>query len=352
MTRTEGMAWGVAVLAGLGVLGGLVWRPHAVYGPWLAACAAWLGWPLGSMALILVHALTGGRWGEILRPALRAGVATLPLGVPALAILLAGAGDLYPWLHAGDVAWNANRFYLNAPFALARIAVYAVVWGGLGALCLRGRGLARIAPAGLILLALTFSFAAIDLTESLDPRFSSSAYGLIASAGAGLLALALGLLLALLEGGPRPDREAMRDLARLLLGLTVVWAYLDFMQFLIVWQSNLPIEAAWYGRRLHGGWGAVAAGIVLLHFLLPFVLLMLAPLQTKRPVILGAAGVLVVMEIMRNLWLVLPGRASVSVMLTGASLLVFAAAGVALGIRSMVRAGMAPGDMTPGGAHA
>ncbi|GBQ87935.1 hypothetical protein AA13595_2275 [Gluconacetobacter johannae DSM 13595] len=343
LARTERVAWGVAGLAGLGVLAGLVWRPHAVYGPWLAACAAWLGWPLGSMALILAHALTGGRWGDTLRPALRAGVATLPLGLPALAVLLAGAGDLYPWLHAH----GANRFYLNAPFALLRVALYALVWGTLAVVCLRGREVARIAPAGLILLALTFSFAAIDLTESLDPRFSSSAYGLIASAGAGLLALALGMLLALLAGGVA-DRDAVRDLARLLLGLTVLWAYLDFMQFLIVWQSNLPVEAAWYGRRLHGGWGAIAVGIALLHFLLPFVLLMLAPLQVRRPVVVAAATLLVVMEVVRNLWLVLPERAPVSVLLTLASLLLFAAAGAALGLRSMLRQGAAMGM---GGAH-
>ncbi|MFW7269054.1 hypothetical protein ACMAUO_13930 [Gluconacetobacter sp. Hr-1-5] len=330
--RIEGVAWAVAVLAGLAVLGGLVWMPHAVYRPWLGACAAWLGWPLGSMALMLAHALTGGRWGEILRPALRAGVATLPLGLPALAVLLAGAGDLYPWLHGEGAAHAANRFYLNPPFALLRIALYAGIWGTLGVLCLRGRGLARIAPVGLILLALTFSFASIDLTESLDPRFNSSAYGLIASAGAGLLALALAMLLV---GARRPDREALRGLARLLLGLTVLWAYLDFMQFLIIWQSNLPVEAAWYGRRLHGGWGGVAVAIVLLHFLLPFALLMLAPLQVRRPVVLGAASLLVAMEVVRNLWLVLPGQASVSVLLTLASLLLFGGAGVALCIRAM-----------------
>lgn len=333
----EGVAWVVAVLAGVVVLAGLVWVPHAVYRPWLGACAAWLGWPLGSMALMLVHALTGGRWGEILRPALRAGVATLPLGLPALAVLLAGAEELYPWLHGEGAAHAANRFYLNPLFALLRIALYAGIWGTLGVLCLRGQGMARIAPAGLILLALTFSFASIDLTESLDPYFNSSAYGLIASAGAGLLALALAMLLVLLVGIPRGDRIVLRELARLLLGLTMLWAYLDFMQFLIVWQSNLPVEAAWYGRRLHGGWGSVAVGIVLLHFLLPFALLMLAPLQLRRPVVLGAAGLLVAMEVVRNLWLVLPGQASVSVLLTLASLLLFGAAGAALGIRAMQR---------------
>src|SRR6185437_14281440 len=37
----------------------------------------------------------------------------------------------------------------------------------------------RIAPPGLILLALTVTFASIDATMSLDPDFKSSAYGLV-----------------------------------------------------------------------------------------------------------------------------------------------------------------------------
>ena len=41
---------------------------------WLAALTLFSAWPLGSIALLLIHSLTGGRWGEVLRPALRVGV--------------------------------------------------------------------------------------------------------------------------------------------------------------------------------------------------------------------------------------------------------------------------------------
>ena len=58
--------------------------PHA----WLAALTAWLGWPLGCMGLLLIHALTGGRWGYAMRPQLVAGMSTLLLLLPALIPLL------------------------------------------------------------------------------------------------------------------------------------------------------------------------------------------------------------------------------------------------------------------------
>jgi hypothetical protein len=340
---TERLAW---ILSGLGLLialGGLLFAPHALFIAWLASCAAWIGWPIGSMALILVHALTGGRWGIVIRPALRAGVATLPLLLPALVLLLAGSRQLYPWLARDPMPALTNGFYLNAPFALLRIVVDLVVWGGLAVLCLRGRDLQRIAPAGLILLALTFSFAAIDLTESLDPRFNSSAYGMVAMAGAGLLALSIGILLASF----RAPVEDLRDLARLLLGLTILWAYLDFVQFLIVWQSNLPSEAPWYRVRIEGGWGVAAVAIMLLHFLLPFALLALSPLQRRRGVIRFVAGLLVAMEVIRNLWLVLPAQRQHSALLDLACILVFAAAAAALARRR----GVLDGSPAHGVAH-
>ena len=52
--------------------------------------------------------------------------------------------------------------------------------------------------------------------------------------------------------------DALDDLGRLLQGLLVLLAYLDFMQFLIIWQSDLPQEAAWYVARSTGLWGLMA----------------------------------------------------------------------------------------------
>ena len=73
--RAERIAWIVGG-AGLAValLGWLV-TPAAFPYAWLAALTAWIGWPLGCLALILVHALTGGRWGEALEPHIVSGTA-------------------------------------------------------------------------------------------------------------------------------------------------------------------------------------------------------------------------------------------------------------------------------------
>ena len=84
-------------LAGL-LLAALGWalEPAGFYGGWLAAVTLFAAWPLGSMALLMIHALTGGRWGDALQPALRLGVCALPLLLPAALPLIAGLAPALP----------------------------------------------------------------------------------------------------------------------------------------------------------------------------------------------------------------------------------------------------------------
>ena len=308
--RLELGAW-VAGGAGL-VWSAIAWivAPHVFAFAWLAALSAWLGWALGCLGLLLIHAQTGGRWGIVLRPVLVAGVCTLPLLLPLLVPLLLELPQLYNWVRVGD---PARAFYLNLPFFAVRWFLYLIVWFGLGALVLRAmradapaRALAPIAPVGLILMALTVTFAMIDLTESLDPGLNSSIYGMIAITENGLLAMAVGVLWAAIAAPP--EREVLALLGRLLLGLVVLWAYLDFMQLLIVWQSDLPPESPWYLVRIRGGWAAIAALIAATHFVLPFFVLLSPTARRSRRGIGTVAAVLVLGELLRGWWLVLPAR--------------------------------------------
>jgi hypothetical protein len=269
---------------------------------WLAALTLFSAWPLGSIALLLIHSLTGGRWCEVLRPALRVGVCSLPLLLPALIPLAVGLAPLYAWARADAVGHFANAFYLNVPFFAARGAVYLIVWFVLGWLVLFRCRIERFAPAGLLLLAVTTTFAVIDATMSLDPHFTSSIYGMIAATGMVLLAMSMAVLLT--AGRATPDQRA--DLGKLLLALAILWIYLDFMQLLIIWQSGLPMDVPWYLDRSRGVWGGLRIAIVIGHFVLPFFLLLSPRMQRSRAVILSVAALLVAMEILRSWWTVLP----------------------------------------------
>jgi hypothetical protein len=308
LERAERTAWGVGAFGlALALLGWLL-EPTVFPHAWLAALSSWIGWPLGCVALLLVHTLTGGRWGDAIRPQLLAGIGTLPLLLPALLPLAFVLTALYPWWYPVPALHLANSFYLNRSFAVTRAIIYLIAWYGVAAATILASRFGRIPSAvaviGLVLLGLTASFAAIDATMSLDPHFSSSDYGMIAAAEAGLLALSVCVLFAAI--GPPLPPDGLNDLGRLLQGLLVLWAYLDFVQLLIVWQGDLPHEAPWYIERASHGWGMLAGIVAFGHFLLPFFVLVWPPLRRSRRVLGATAALLIVMECLRAWWLVVP----------------------------------------------
>lgn len=288
---------------------GALTDPQAVLRGWLASFAFWIGLPLGAMMLLFAHDLTGGRWGAAAVPALRAMVAFLPpmllLLVPVLALL----PELYPWARAADAAHLKNRFYLNEPFFYSRTAVYAVVWLGLALVALRWSGRSRnpLAAPGLILLGLTVTFASFDWFMSIEPDWGSSIYGMMIVGGQLLGALALATLAAVLGG--RTDAGQRHDLGSLLTAAILLWFYLSFMQFLIVWQENLPQEITWYVARLSGGWGWVAALGALAQGALPFAALIWWPVKRSRGGLAAVCLLLLAAHLLECWWLILPGLA-------------------------------------------
>ena len=318
--------------------------PHA----WLAAVTGWIGWPLGSIALILIHALTGGRWGLGDTASACRGhgdVAAGAAGASCRSCLCCARcirGCMPMWLPASTTASTLTRRSF-----MTRGIVYLIVWLGLGALVLRAlrqkipsRSCTGSRRPGLILLALTVTFAAFDYTLSMEPRFKSSVYGLLVGTEGVLLALSVAVMGVTL-GGDRARARARRPkiLGKLMLGLLVFWAYLDFMQLLIIWQSDLPHEADWYVRRTAGGWGIVAAVVAGLHFVLPFFALLWPQVQRSRRAMGWLAALLVAIEIPRAWWIVIPaaGRALSLLDVVAMLAVIGLAAGMALRVPRLVR---------------
>ncbi len=345
------VAWIVGgVGLALSVLGAIM-QPADFAFAWLAALTVWLRWPLGCLALLLIHALTGGRWGLTVRPWLALGAGALPLLLPAIVPLLFLLPELYPWIRHGESAHLANGFYLNPPFAAARWVIYLIVWFALGALVLfrlrRDKPLGLIAAPGLILLGLTVNFAAIDAVMSLDPHFNSSDFGMTFAAEGGLFALSVTILATLLSG---PVAVAEReDLGRLLQSLLILWAYLDFMQLLIVWQSNLPKEAAWYLARSTSFWAGVAGLTAVGHFLLPFLGLLMPPMRRSVRGMIATTSLLIVMAVVRGWWLVLPAEGRGIGWIDIAAVLAFAGISTGLLLRGPGLR-LLPGRLAPRGA--
>ena len=250
----------------LGIIGcaiGIAVSGAAVYRAWLCAYLFCLGLPLGAVSLILVHDLTGGAWMGSARPALAAAAVTMPLATLAGVPVLIGIRAIYPWPGIGDLG---NGWYLNTGFFILRYAIDFVVWNAAAAYALWApRGLAAGVPPslrwasaiGLLLLAYTAGFASIDWVLSLDPHFWSAIFPMILGTHWFNTCLAVALTAVAVSPSGVLERSHLRDLASILLATVIFWAYVEFCQFLIVWEANLSHEIPWYLQRIAEGWRGV-----------------------------------------------------------------------------------------------
>lgn len=303
------MSRAVLILVGLGalalcVVGGLIDPKRALIG-WLSAAMFALQIPLGALMMLSVHALTGGGWGDRLGARFERMLAMLPVALLALAVIVIGQGWVFSWVHEPV---PANAFYLNPVFFSLRAVTYAVLWIWLAVSVrhrhVRGALGEGFAAAALIILVITQTLAWIDWTMSLDPRFASTIYGMLQIAGTALTAFAAAIVLDLARA-PGPV-EGAQSIGKMLLGAVILWAYLAFMQLLIVWSSDLADENTWYILRERGVWGAVAVSIAALHFLLPFGFLIFPGIRSARRALFAIAALLLVMRALDAWWLVLP----------------------------------------------
>ncbi len=300
--RLERALW---ALGGLGIIGSAIgWAvsPAGFGAAWLAALLLWFAWPVGSLAWLMIHRITGGRWGALIRPHLRVGTAAMPLLLLAIIPVLLLVHAIYGWAQPDIAHTLGNTRYLNPPFFWGRVSGMVVLWVLLGliALILPSR---RLAPPTLILLMLSVTVVAVDTTVSLEPRFNSTAFGMVIAAEWALFALSIATLLTALDplGG-----TGIETLGKLLLGVLILWGYLAFVQFLIVWNSDLAADAPWYVHRAEHGWGTVAYIVFVFHFAIPLCALVWPRFQRSRPALVAVSALLIAAEVPRAWWLVLP----------------------------------------------
>ena len=317
---------GVAGLAGCAA--GYFLAPARFFPSYLFACMFCLGLPLGCQAVVMLSHVTGGAWGIPIRRPLEAAARTLPVVALLFLPLLAGLPTLYEWARPEEVAHDAilrhKTPYLNVPFFLARAAVCFGVWMLLSRFLNRWsreqdegpkRGLTRrlqlLSSAGLVLYGLTITFFAIDWVMSLEPHWYSTMYGVLFIAGQALSGFAFIIAVTVALARYRPLSETVtarhfHDLGKLMLAFVMFWAYVSFSQYLIIWAGNLPEEIPWYLRRLQGGWGWFGMALILLHFLLPFLLLLPATANRNPRILVFVASLVVFMRFVDVFWLVRP----------------------------------------------
>jgi len=267
---------------------------------WLIGYMLWLSIALGSMGLMMIHHLSGGAWGMVVRRVWEASSRTLPLLTILFIPVVLGMNRLYPWTHTelmqDDAILRHKATYLNPTFFLARAAVYFIGWnliawrmtalsraqdqGDLSAT----RSMQRLSGGGLVFLALSITFVGVDWFMSLNPDFYSTMFGFLFMNYLGLAGLSFTIVIATSLRKTEPMNALFRpshfaDYGKLTLAFVMMWAYFQFSQYLLVYAANLKDEIPYVLTRIDGGWQYLAIFLVLFQFAVPFCLLLSRPLK-------------------------------------------------------------------------
>ena len=323
----QSKAWIVGGLGAAASVAGWLIDPTQFYRSYLVSWILWLSVAAGCLAILMLHHLSRGAWGVMIRRVLEAAARTLPLLAILFIPIVLGLEEIYVWARpeaAADELIQHKAIYLNPTAFVFRSVVYLGIWSlfayGLSRLSHRQdqtgdetlfRRMQVISAPGLGIYCLLTTFAAVDWLMSLDPHWYSSLFGVYVLGGQGIAALAFVILAALYLVQREPMSDALNathfhDYGKLLLAFVMLWTYFALSQLLIIWSADLPEEIAWYLERAHGGWKWVSILLVLFHFLLPFLLLLSRDLKRNARSLGKVALLLLAMRWFDLYWLAAP----------------------------------------------
>ena len=294
---------------------------------WLVAFLYFMSLGLGALFFVLIQFATKSGWGVVVRRvAEHASTGLIALGLAFIPIYLWLETIYSHWAdtaHLDDIVrgktpyLNSNRFLI---FAIA----YFVIWAFLASKFRNGsvrqdatgntditRSLIKWAGPGIMLFALTTTFASFDWAMSLTPHWYSTIFGVYFFAGSLVAVFAFVSLVVLrLQANGRLQgvvtAEHRQDLGKLLFAFIVFWAYIGFSQYFLIWYGNIPEETEWYLERGHGSWGTITMILALCHFIVPFFLLMSRHVKRNRLGLGFFSAYMLVMHFVDLHWIVMP----------------------------------------------
>jgi hypothetical protein len=320
---------GVAGLA-LSAIGFATAGRQAFLQSYLIAYIFWIGITLGSLAVLMVQHLSGGKWGLVSRRILEAASRMLPLMAILFLPIWLNLPALYAWARpdaANDPIIHEKALYLNQPFFTIRAVLFFLVWGGLIYLLNKwsreqdekpaqpigpsDRRFRVLSGPGLVLYVVTVTFMSVDWVMSLDPHWYSTIFGILTIGGQGLSTMAFTIIVmaSLVRFAPMSgvaNAERFHDLGKLMFAFVMLWAYFSVSQLLIIWSANLPEEIPFYLERLHGPWYPVSVALLFGQFALPFLVLLSQHVKRNPRLVQKVAVFILLMRVVDITWTIGP----------------------------------------------
>ena len=293
---------GICILIGLaGFIYGFINEPERTWANYLLNNYYFLSLAMGGIFFFVIQYISQSGWSAAFKRVPEAFMAYLPYAAVFFLILYLGIHSLYHWSHeeavAGDHLLQHKQPFLNVPFFMIRIVIYFSLWIVFTRI-LRKLSVKEDHSGGLeyfqkselyskiliFILAVTFTFSAIDWIMSLSPHWYSTLFALKQMVSAFLHGVSIMVLIIIIlhKKGYYSflNKYHLHDLTRYMFMLAIVWGYFWFAQFMLIWYGNIPEETVYYYYRWKEGWKTLYFAEIILNWAIPFFVLL--PIKASR----------------------------------------------------------------------
>ncbi len=234
----------------------------------------WTSLSLGSVALVMLVELGGGRWLDPVRHRLLSLHSLLiPLAI-SLILLYPFVDELYPWVGRREGPWFDPRFFIlrNVVFILlsyitARLYV--------------NTGKQRYAVLYLLSASVAVSLLAFDVIMSLEYPWISTLFGGYMAISSLYAGSALGSLFYSVE--KNTNKENVWKMNTFCSAFSIPWAYAVYFQYMLIWIANISEEVSFLLKRTETSpFRELSVFTFLLLFVVPFTILIIRRVKTSH----------------------------------------------------------------------
>ena len=291
------------------LLGGLFTTRTDFGYAWLLAFVFYYSLALGALFLVLIHHLTDAGWSVGIR---RFNEHIASLLFPWRAILFLPVGLLgkfiYSWMKIDPKVNNlvAAKFpvFTTAGFWVTSGIFFAIWWLLTSRLTFWSQKQDQTGEAicthkmrfysgwGIVVFALTLTFSAVLWVKALQYQWFSAIYGVYFFGSSAWIALATTYIIAVVLQRQRILSGVLQEnyfyfIGVLFFAFTVFQAYIEFAQYFVVWNANMPQETFYYIIREHARWWSWSMILIFGHFFVPFFILLPAKIKTNFKVMVA-----------------------------------------------------------------
>jgi len=306
---------GVVVVGIIAVSLGFYINPGRAWANILLSNYYYISIIVGATFFLAIQYVTQSGWSSMFVRIPHAIGTYMPVAAILILFLIFGMHSIYHWSIPGVAEHQPeieHKFpYLNIPFFFIRLVIFFALWI-LMTWLLRKTSLKEDREADLkyfyrseqysriyiFILAISFSLLTFDLIMSIDVHWFSTIFAVKNFVSGFYHAASVITLIVILLNKRGYFRDLsnphLRYFSRYIFILGIIWAYLWFIQYIIIWYANIQEETIYFVIRTEGKWRPLFFLNIILNWALPFIILLPSRTNTNKTVLIFVSIILII----------------------------------------------------------